>query len=501
MTAFEDYIRAEIVRRPAVLTQTITGYAGNPNLSTDLIINGAPHSTFFLDANTGQLWQKMLQADPVSWNVLGAATATVGILHLYADGTSGDNTNDGRTVGTPKRTLSAVFALMPDVVKHYVCIHLTGNFGVSELAYLVGTVDAGVYVVIDGGADFTILDGPYTADIASTTSIGLSTAGWTSDEHAGYWVQILDGAAAGQTRLITEHDGTTLVPSCNFSTVPTGAQFQIVRPTTEISAANIRVQSSGEGNILVQRLYFTGSGYIYAQQPGTYLYMSHIVSNRSSGMPTYSGMSFIPSFQLFWMDPSTLVLQFANTVSQCGCSEVGTLLAVNLVNVEQAFIYGSYFKTASRIVRASNGVSIRLGTRFAALVQMYDVHASNYSSQIRNDSGYATTRFNSLELIDTNMGIGGGVDISDSPGHGIEANDSHLHLNGVVAGSGNTGAGVYAHSGSVVHTKDGSPPTLTGTVGDFAISDPTVEEGEWVDVEAGTKFAVAEEMTMIKKVA
>jgi len=68
-----------------------------------------------------------------------------------------------------------------------------------------------------------------------------------------------------------------------------------------------------------------------------------------------------------------------------------------------------------------------------------------------------------------------------------------------VVGS-SSGAGVYAHSGSVVHIKDGAPPTLTGTVGDLS-TDGTTQISTWAAIDAGTPVAVLAEMTLAKEVA
>jgi hypothetical protein len=74
-------------------------------------------------------------------------------------------------------------------------------------------------------------------------------------------------------------------------------------------------------------------------------------------------------------------------------------------------------------------------------------------------------------------------------------------MTGAVTGSGNTGAGVYAHSGSTVIIKNGSAPTLTGTVGNLAISSAAAEESTWANIDAGNIISIANEMTMAKEVA
>jgi len=104
-----------------------------------------------------------------------------------------------------------------------------------------------------------------------------------------------------------------------------------------------------------------------------------------------------------------------------------------------------------------------------------------------------------ITLIDSSLRLGSGVDISGSASHGIECNHSHLHLDGAVTGTGNGGAGVYAHNGSVVNIKNGAPPTISGTLGHLSV-DGTTNATWWSTLDAGTPLAVLAEMTMAKEV-
>jgi hypothetical protein len=64
----------------------------------------------------------------------------------------------------------------------------------------VNYADAGVTAEPAFTGTWTL--GAFTADVASSSSIGLTTAGWSVDQWAGAWVEILTGPAAGQTRLV-----------------------------------------------------------------------------------------------------------------------------------------------------------------------------------------------------------------------------------------------------------------------------------------------------------
>jgi hypothetical protein len=128
-----------------------------------------------------------------------------------------------------------------------------------------------------------------------------------------------------------------------------------------------------------------------------------------------------------------------------------------------------------------------------------------FGYDIQDLAGFATSVISNASgtgifVRNSTLWINSVIDISDCGSHGIEIEHSLLKFSKATPGSGNAGAGVYAHSGSAVTIKDGSPPTLTGTVGDFAVSNPAVQEGTWAQVDAGTKFTISDEMTLIKEV-
>jgi hypothetical protein len=119
--------------------------------------------------------------------------------------------------------------------------------------------------------------------------------------------------------------------------------------------------------------------------------------------------------------------------------------------------------------------------------------------------GYRPVKFdgspgNGMDIINTQMSLAAGVEFSDNAAHGIECNRSLLQMSGVVIGSGNAGAGCYAHGTSTVQIADGSTPTLTGTVGDVAVSDPAVEDITWAEVDAGDRLASAAQHTTVEEV-
>ena len=86
------------------------------------------------------------------------ASSTLKETHLYADGTSGDDANDGKTLATPKKSLAAVSALVPYELKHNVAVHLSGVFNYPDVGRFNVSVDSDVSLLIDGGSSLTVVD-------------------------------------------------------------------------------------------------------------------------------------------------------------------------------------------------------------------------------------------------------------------------------------------------------------------------------------------------------
>jgi hypothetical protein len=428
------------------------------------------------------------------------ATCTTGVGHYYADGTSGNDANDGLTVGTPKKTLQAVFDLVPYLVKHNTCVHLAGTF-TSNTSTINRSTLGTVTLVIDGGTALTTVadsgGSPWTADIHTTATIGLTTAGWAVDAYAGYFVEIVDGACAGQHRLIQGNTADTITPVRSFSTDPGTCSFRVSRPSTTLHNSSILMEQVVQAPF-VQNVYCTGTSYL--QYLGGDAQITHVVMNSSGTI--WAGARLFQSYAPRY-NTTTFALELGTSYSNAGLSSVST----GKVSVYRA-CYSSFIAAVIKTATCSSAsvFAALQGSRFGSIA-LTAAAAMDTSSSITNTAGWANTRLGwsspsiGISLVDSPLRIGSGVDISGSASHGIECNHSRLHLDGAVTGTGNGGAGVYAHSGSVVHIKNGAPPTLTGTVGDLAVSDPALEESTWAAIDAGTPVAVLAEMTMAKEVA
>lgn len=449
------------------------------------------------------------------------AEQTTSVLHVYADGTNGSDTYDGtaatNTPGTlvgPKKTLTAVIDLVPYLVKHNTAVHLAGTFDTQASATLERWVYEAATLIVDGGPTLTtVVDNggnPWTADVHSASSIGLTTLGWTPDQYAGYWVQIVDGPCAGQTRRIHSHTATTITPGRNWSGDPGLANFRVVRPTTTLTSSTsatpsaLLLSTAGRGYTVIQNLYLAGTqsriaGYGLAA-PASRVIISHVVHDGTYLFPI-NFQSANVALNSARYSTATFAGESANTYSAAGASLRGAAATgFNATNSCVASLSDSYIKLGNV---AAQSFVVYGGTRIDTLTLAMSYGTT--SAMVYNSSGYAATRFgssavaNGLQMFDCSLRVGAGVDFSSCTSHAIILNHSRLHLDGAVTGTGNTGAGVYAHSGSVVHIKDGAPPTLTGTVGDFS-TNGTTQASTWAAIDAGTAVADSDEMTMAKQV-
>jgi len=445
------------------------------------------------------------------------ATTTTGVFHVYANGSTGNDSNSGLDVDHPKLTLQAVFNLIPDIVKHNTCVHLAGTFNEFGIVNFAKTREgyAGAstpIILIDGGDTTTVVDdngGNHYTTIAGTSTSQLVVSGtpWTTDQRYGYWIKILTGPAAGEIRSIFKNVTDTIYPARYFTSAPgTGATFDIVRPTTTLSASSttsyILLCNTTRPAVRIQRLYCSGSKVSFYSLGNLDLCLSSLVLNTTASSAWSATSDVSIAVQVNVYNNSSFVLDTSNktgvsvpgssTLDFSGCGRVNLPMLLSR-NVELA------------------------GCGFSNLWQGSRIRGKLTLTDCANGCGEGTPQFQNttspgcqVTTVGDSSGVGvllkntrvtiHNINISNNTSHGIEAVKSHVEFTGACTGSGNGGAGVYAHSGSVVHIKHGAAPTLTGTVGDLAVSSPTAQESTWAAIDAGTPVAIAAEMTMAKEV-
>lgn len=461
-----------------------------------------------------------------------SATTTVSVTHLYANGSTGSDSNDGLSSSTPKATLQAVFDLVPDIVKHTVVIHLEGSFSLPPQSAGVVThlsrrcdIDESLYtfgVVIDGGDAKTDILAATTATSGSASELTVAAAGWTLEAYTAYYVEVLDGPAAGEIRICRKNTADTVEVASPFSTDPTNCgaftpQFRVFKWATTITCSDewtsltVSFFSSApiESINMIQRLTFTSpTQKLQLSMNGT-LRLGAVCIDTISSMFCASGRSITIGSYVDY-DLVTEGIGVNTYGGGCGVRDISSTLGLLMRNCEGAFqadlVLAGTWGTGLNC-ESCTGIMFGRGSRSAGvpitIVGQRPLITTELNGVIGKLFGGNTPEIDGVRLF-----IGGqsdvsidALDVSNSPGHGIEVNNSALRfIADVVTGLGNVGAGVYAHNNSVVNIKDGFAPTLSGMVGDLAIANPVAEEETWANIDGGTKVAIAAEMTIVKEV-
>jgi hypothetical protein len=459
-------------------------------------------------------WLNRLEAT----NRLRRAKATSEVTHYYADGTNGDDANDGEKAGQAVKTLDRLFELIPEFVRHRVVCHLVGTFTPTQDLNLQKTLFAPL--VIDGGAGVTVLDdntgSNYAIDGATTASslVATGSPGWTTDEHFGYWIEILDsgGNPTGQVRTVESNAAGSLVPTVDFDPVPTDGSdvFRIVEPATVIDGnwafiIGCSCVAAGDAGfnfqtLFVQRLKLNIQSFVATA--GESVISGAIMTRANSFVqPRHGAPSFLMG--LYHHDIST-----GTTLYGSGANKPHLALSVIPTSAE---------------VSSNVGLGSLAGVVCRKLNLYGEARISVINCRVKGPVTLANATMNILGfdkglMIDNAAAVGltakssyiagAKLSINNCGSHAIELQDSFLDLAGIAAGSAisgssNTGAALYAHLGSKAVFPSGKAPTLEGTVGDISL-DGTTEESTWAAIDADTPINGAtvgnDEFVIVKEV-
>jgi hypothetical protein len=433
-----------------------------------------------------------------------AASVTTEETHLYANGDTGNDEDTGRSPDKPKKTLEAVTALIPDLILHHVVVHLRGTFTETGSFAVSGKHTAVKYtqpqwpdtrapaLIIDGGPDYQVVADNGGAGWAvtggSATEVIVAGTPWTTDEHGGYIVEVIAGNNVGETRMVHKQTNNTITPHKDWVDL-TGQTIRIVKPATTIDGLSDIVFNDNLGVVIAQRLALV-TPWIGVNR-STNVAFTGITSEVASGnglLLSGPGL-FSLSNEYVARDPNnpdTILDPLPIAVSMVGADPT-----IDLRDWSQVALSGTYFKADTRIRHAAF-LAYR-GARFVGEVWLRGtVDYSATVGSISSGSGYQPIRFagsaTSGLLVDNGsvVTVSGAAVFENNTAHGIEVKKgSSLHFEGTApTGSGNTGAGVYAHTKALVTIEDGETPTVTGTVGDVSL-DGTTEESTWADIDAG----------------
>jgi hypothetical protein len=434
------------------------------------------------------------------------ASQTTGELHLYANGSTGDDdSGSGLAEASPKRTLGAVIDLIPQVCLHPVVVHLRGTFSesgnyVSLNNRYIGTPSSrtsyngpAAGIVFDGGPDKQIQDdnsgSNYTATYGSTTAFVDNSASFTVANIEGYLIEVLTGNAAGDIRLVHTATTTEITPHKDFSAaIQTGDTCRFVKPATTIDLAGFGIfgcTGGGPGALIrLQRLLFS-SGWVELEQVEAEVLIAECILEKPSSFAFFTtGTS-----QVFgaWSLVDPTVPSGASIDGDYGISIPFASLSISVsqnIQLNSSFVGGTFTNEGSQQLHA-------WGSRFKKVdIASGGERVSSYFGSFHTSAGYAPTTIKGsagvgLTLTDgAVVTVGAGCDIADNTTHGIEVREgSVLKLDGAVVGSGNGTSGVYAHMGAQVFIDDGNVPTIAGNSGTVQLTfDGTTQRAKWADI-------------------
>jgi hypothetical protein len=357
------------------------------------------------------------------------------------------------------------------------------------------------------------------AGTTSVTTLGLLSLGWSTDQWAGAWVEILTGPAAGQTRTVQGNTATTITPVRSFSVNPGACQFRFVRPTTSVTSSifalgviGATTTGSYAGFTSLQNLTLAPSCQFQLPVTHTYLNMCGLFITSLNPFPINVFGAAVAVITGNRVNPHTFATESTTANTQCGMSQFNRLRIEYLVNVGvlmrglTGMQIGQSFLAHVAVQHAANDVFIFWrGTRILSLHVTHS-RGNNLSGSVPVSTGYATTRFGGHPSKASMAGLlmeGSWMAINTCIIDGWNDYGIHLNQSGLmISGSGVSGtmakAGMYMHSNSVCHLRSGVTPTLSGTLLGNITTDEVTLASTWAAIAAGTPMIAASEMSLAK---
>ncbi len=443
----------------------------------------------------------------------GSSDVTTADISYYADGTDGYDGYDGLTVSTPKKTLQAVFDLIPFHVRNLVDVNLVGTFA-DDTAILDKHVYDGYFLNIDGGSGVTSVIGPYTSDSVAAVSIRTATS-VTNFIYVGYWVKMTSGTNDGYIRAIPwQGSNYFYFNKEDMDDNNIGDTFYLVKPTTKLtSASSIKLACSGPGSVVTQRMHLDGGTKIWSEVADATIILTMLTADDSASGPAHSfeNCRKVRFESRLYSDGS-----FSDTVNSAGVSVVGSpnnIMTV-LTNVSDVSISGAHLSKVefnscgigliNECAQFKRGINIVNSKSIGGDISepySFETTAGYYVSRVVNYyTGGNLDTLDGVFIINSDIGAKY-LDIRESTTHAIELINSCLRVvtGGDIDGTGNTGAGVYAHSGSTMLIEaDNTTFSITGTIGNFS-TDGTTQKATWATIQGGTAQVDTNEMTICKE--
>jgi len=186
---------------------------------------------------------------------------TTAEINLYVDDVTGNDANVG-TSASPLKTITAARNKLPYFINHVCRIFVADHSGVGYTWPMFGphALTKNIYVhggwmlwngsawiedPVHTGKDVVIAS---TVALAGSDSFHVVTMGLTVDAYAGATIEVLDGECAGDRRTIRDNTATTITPDEIFSaTFNPGDHYRVFWPTVKIDTGTKRVLANSVG--------------------------------------------------------------------------------------------------------------------------------------------------------------------------------------------------------------------------------------------------------------
>jgi len=430
------------------------------------------------------------------------ASVTQDTFHVYADSTRPDDTGSGLTLATAKKTVEAAVGVLPNIAEGHVVLHLTGSFTLTENILINTNMQRYKRLVVDGGDSITVLEGPYSATSGTVSTLTDSARSWTINEWQGCTLEVLDGARIGYRTTIQSNTADTLTIVQNLPSAITTDSYRITRPATTLTSSGVAwfyYGGNSEYDVVFQRLRFTGNTLVGMANSSrcNLLRISDVTYEGGYYFSVFNGGL---SLTKWTYDPSNPDSAIDGTKNRVGVSYLGTnARAITISGVGSGFV--QYSTLIGELAMFLSTVAIYSGSLLKSILVTIGSKATVNSSsgfvstKVAGSSGVGISAVDSIVITDSGI-----IDISNCATHGIEISNTRFDVSaGGISGGGNGNLGLYAHDGSVVKIAGATPPTVTGTDGDVAVTIDDLETPlTWSEIVAAGGVSSAQEATIIK---
>lgn len=408
-------------------------------------------------------------------------------IHMYANGTTGSDKNNGLSETSPKKSLKGIFNSLPPRFAVYdslavkynprVYVHCRGAFETSEDNWIDSDL-GDIYIYLDGGGEVETVAGPFEVTVAvNGLSVVKTGAGWTTDEFMGYMIKCTAGGSdLGTFRICTQNTEDTLYLPYIWSDA---TEVTIVKPATTLGS-NTNTTPIGFNLFSPTAVFILSRMTINEPQfqcvfNGPVIYAAGLVIEKCAAIPfKLKGHGYLYAKIYYDIDDPEIPLIQEPFMAH----GIGITSSAGNTEIEHkgssCYMYSSVIGDLTIMARVT-GSCLYAGCRCRKIFSRGS-YESLFGGNAANWAG--TKILNSDENgITIEYGCGTSstyatqdpVQISNAAAHAIEVRRHGYYAIGNMQGSGNGGAGLYIHNESIARIVRNLGTALTGALGEVTI--------------------------------